>query len=156
MHECAEPVEAQAAPGWSPRLWAVLLVLCGALFLDSLDESMVGVALPEIRSSLGLSTSSLQWLISGYVLGYGGLLLLGGRAADLLGRRRVFLTALAVFAAASWLRRGNRTFRLLAECSRSLARACRHASFPVLITSTAGSAGGVSAAASRYRRWSRV
>ena len=94
------------APGdpslrWSPRLWAILIVLCGALFLDGLDVSMVGVALPDIRNALGLSTSSLQWVVSGYVLGYGGLLLLGGRAADLLGRRRVFLAALAVFAVAS-------------------------------------------------------
>ena len=66
-------------------------MLGGALCLDALDVSMVGVALPSIRSALGLSTSSLQWIVSGYVLGYGGLLLLGGRAADLLGRRRVFL-----------------------------------------------------------------
>jgi hypothetical protein len=66
---------------WSPRLWAILIVLCGALFLDGLDVSMVGVALPDIRNALGLSTSSLQWVVSGYVLGYGGLLLLGGRAA---------------------------------------------------------------------------
>ena len=96
---------APASPGraehWSPRLWAILIVLCGALFLDALDVSMVGVALPAIRGDLGLSTSSLQWVISGYVLGYGGLLLLGGRAADLLGRRRVFLAALALFAVAS-------------------------------------------------------
>ena len=90
-----------SAPHWSPRLWAILIVLCGALFLDALDVSMVGVALPSIRADLGLTTSSLQWVVSGYVLGYGGLLLLGGRAADLLGRRRVFLTALAVFAVAS-------------------------------------------------------
>jgi EmrB/QacA subfamily drug resistance transporter len=90
-----------AAPRWSPRLWAILVVLCGALFLDALDVSMVGVALPSIRASLGLTMSSLQWVVSGYVLGYGGLLLLGGRAADLLGRRRVFLAALAVFAVAS-------------------------------------------------------
>src|SRR5215469_17744572 len=89
------------APQWSPRLWAILIVLCGALFLDALDVSMVGVALPSIRADLGLTTSSLQWVVSGYVLGYGGLLLLGGRAADLLGRRRVFLAALAVFAIAS-------------------------------------------------------
>ena len=89
------------SPRWSPRLWAILIVLCGALFLDGLDVSMVGVALPDIRTALGLSTSSLQWVVSGYVLGYGGLLLLGGRAADLLGRRRVFLAALAVFAVAS-------------------------------------------------------
>jgi MFS family permease len=86
---------------WSPRLWGILVVLCGALFLDALDVSMVGVALPSIRADLGLSTASLQWVVSGYVLGYGGLLLLGGRAADLLGRRRVFLAALAVFAIAS-------------------------------------------------------
>src|SRR5689334_5779774 len=92
---------AAAAQRWSPRLWAILIVLCGALFLDALDVSMVGVALPSIRADLGLTTSSLQWVVSGYVLGYGGLLLLGGRAADLLGRRRVFLSALAAFAVAS-------------------------------------------------------
>jgi len=88
---------------WSPRLWGVLIVLGGALCLDALDVSMVGVALPSIRTALGLSTSSLQWIVSGYVLGYGGLLLLGGRAADLLGRRRVFLAALAAFAILSLL-----------------------------------------------------
>src|ERR1700683_3460293 len=87
--------------GWTPQLWGILFVLGGALCLDALDVSMVGVALPSIRSALGLSTSSLQWVVSGYVLGYGGLLLLGGRAADLLGRRRVFLAALALFAVAS-------------------------------------------------------
>ena len=64
---------------------------------------MMGVALPSIRSDLGMSTSSLQWVVSGYVLGYGGFLLLGGRAADLLGRRRVFLVSLAVFLVASGL-----------------------------------------------------
>ena len=78
-------------------------MLCGALFLDALDVSMVGVALPSIRTDLGLSTSSLQWVVSAYVLGYGGFLLLGGRAADLLGRRRVFLISLGVFAVASVL-----------------------------------------------------
>src|SRR6516225_8357182 len=92
-----------AGSRWSPHLWGLLVVLCGALFLDALDVSMVGVALPSIRADLGLSTASLQWVVSGYVLGYGGLLLLGGRAADLLGRRRVFLVALAVFAVASLL-----------------------------------------------------
>jgi EmrB/QacA subfamily drug resistance transporter len=87
----------------SRRAWAGLLVLCGALFLDALDVSMIGVALPSIRSDLGMSTSSLQWVVSGYVLGYGGFLLLGGRAADLLGRRRMFLVSLAVFVVASAL-----------------------------------------------------
>lgn len=88
---------------WSPRLWGLLTVVCLVLFLDGLDVSMVGVALPSIGADLGLSTSSLQWIVSGYVLGYGGLLLLGGRMADLLGRRRVFLIAVAVFALASLL-----------------------------------------------------
>ena len=87
----------------SRRAWAMLLVLCGALFLDALDVSMVGVALPSIKTDLGMSTSSLQWVVSAYVLGYGGFLLLGGRAADLLGRRRVFLIALGVFLVASAL-----------------------------------------------------
>jgi EmrB/QacA subfamily drug resistance transporter len=85
----------------SGRAWGMLLVLCGALFLDALDISMIGVALPSIREDLGLSTSSLQWVVSAYVLGYGGFLLLGGRAADLLGRRRVFLIGLGVFVVAS-------------------------------------------------------
>jgi EmrB/QacA subfamily drug resistance transporter len=79
----------------------VLLTASLVIGLDALDVSMVGVALPSIQADLGLSTSTLQWIVSGYVLSYGGLLLLGGRAADLLGRRRVFLTAVAVFALAS-------------------------------------------------------
>ncbi|MFE4664381.1 MFS transporter [Streptomyces sp. NPDC056716] len=98
------PLVTSAPEGrWTPRLWGTLLVLCAAMFLDALDVSMVGVALPSIGADLGLSTSSLQWIVSGYILGYGGLLLLGGRAADLLGRRQVFLVALAVFAVASLL-----------------------------------------------------
>jgi MFS family permease len=79
------------------RAWAVLLVLCGAIFLEGIDVSMMGVALPSIRAELGLSTSELQWVVSAYVLGYGGFVLLGGRAADLLGRRRMFVGWLAVF-----------------------------------------------------------
>jgi EmrB/QacA subfamily drug resistance transporter len=86
---------------WDARLWGALVVLCGVLFLDGLDVSMVGVALPSIRDDLGLSPSQLQWVVSGYVLGYGGLLLLGGRTADLLGRRRTLMAALAVFLVAS-------------------------------------------------------
>jgi MFS family permease len=87
----------------SGRAWGTLLVLCGAIFLDAMDVSMIGVALPSIRTDLDMSTSALQWVISGYVLGYGGFLLLGGRAADLFGRRRMFLISLGVFAAASGL-----------------------------------------------------
>src|SRR3954451_22963992 len=97
----SDPTEAGGVVHWNARLWGALIVLCGVLFLDGLDVSMVGVALPSIRADLGLDPSSLQWIVSGYVLGYGGLLLLGGRFADLLGRRRVLLGALGVFVVAS-------------------------------------------------------
>jgi MFS family permease len=90
-------------PKWDASVWGLMAVLCGVLFLDGLDVSMVGMALPSIDSDLHLTTSELQWIVSGYILGYGGFLLLGGRAADLLGRRRVLLIALAVFTVASAL-----------------------------------------------------
>lgn len=85
------------------RALGVLLVLCGAIFLEGTDVSMMGVALPSVRAELGLSTAELQWVVSAYVLGFGGFVLLGGRAADLLGRRRMFLTWLVVFIAFSGL-----------------------------------------------------
>lgn len=97
------PLATTTETTWTPQLWGILLVLGGALLLDGLDVSMVGVALPSIRTALHMSTSSLQWIVSGYTLGYGGLLLLGGRAADLLGRRRVFIAGVAVFAVVSLL-----------------------------------------------------
>ncbi|HEY9011768.1 MAG TPA: MFS transporter [Devosia sp.] len=78
-----------------------LLLLCAANFLDAMDVSTIGVALPAIQAELGLEPTALQWAVSAYVLGYGGFLLLGGRIADIFGHRRVFLWALAVFAAAS-------------------------------------------------------
>src|SRR6266498_1657373 len=92
-----------SSPHWDRAVWGLMAVLCGVLFLDGLDVSMVGMALPSIDADLGLTTSQLQWIVSGYVLGYGGFLLLGGRAADLLGRRRVLIAALAVFTVASAL-----------------------------------------------------
>jgi MFS family permease len=83
------------------RAWALLLVLSGAVFLEGADISMMGVALPSIRADLGMSTASLQWVVSAYVLGYGGFVLLGGRIGDIVGRRRMFLWALGVFVAFS-------------------------------------------------------
>ncbi|MDG4861571.1 MFS transporter [Streptomyces sp. T-3] len=88
--------KAAAAP-LSARDWGVLLVLCGAIFLEGIDVAMLNVALPSIRADLGLSTGSLQWVMSAYVLGYGGFMLVGGRAADLFGRRRMFVLWLSVF-----------------------------------------------------------
>lgn len=81
----------------SPRAWALLLVVCGALFLEGIDIAMLAVAVPAISADLGLGAGQGHWTISAYVLGYGGFMLLGGRVADLLGRRRVFLTGLWVF-----------------------------------------------------------
>ncbi|PRY59276.1 MFS transporter [Knoellia remsis] len=86
---------------WTSRVWLLVFVLGAVLFLDGLDLSMIGVALPETRAALDLDPSAAQWLISGYILGYGGFLLLGGRACDLIGRRQVFLAAVLVFGVAS-------------------------------------------------------
>ncbi|GAB2974400.1 MFS transporter [Streptomyces pseudoechinosporeus] len=85
------------------RAWALLLVLCGTIFLEGIDVAMLAVAIPSIRADLDLSTNAAAWVISAYVLGYAGFTLLGGRAADLLGRRRMFLTWLTVFLAFSGL-----------------------------------------------------
>jgi EmrB/QacA subfamily drug resistance transporter len=74
-----------------------LLLLLAVAFLDFVDASIVNVALPSIRSDLGFSVQNLQWVLSGYLLTYGGLMLLGGRAADLFGRRRVLVTGTIVF-----------------------------------------------------------
>ncbi|WP_107501723.1 MFS transporter [Streptomyces viridosporus] len=81
----------------SGRAWALLLVLCGTIFLEGSDVAMLAVAVPTIRADLNLTTGTAAWVMSGYVLGYAGFTLLGGRAADLLGRRRMFLTWLGVF-----------------------------------------------------------
>jgi EmrB/QacA subfamily drug resistance transporter len=84
-----------------PRRWWALALLCGAFFMVLLDATIVLVALPSIKADLGLSEQGLQWVVSAYALTFGGLLLLGGRAADLLGRRRVFMTGVLFFTAAS-------------------------------------------------------
>ena len=78
-----------------------LLLLCAVQFLDIADSSIMNVALPSIRRDLGFSVQGLQWVLSGYLLTYGGFLLLGGRAADLLGRRRLLVAGTTLFAACS-------------------------------------------------------
>jgi EmrB/QacA subfamily drug resistance transporter len=84
-----------------PRRWWALALLCGAFFMVLLDGTIVLVALPSIGADLGFSERGLQWVLSAYALSFGGLLLLGGRAADLLGRRRVFMAGVLFFTAAS-------------------------------------------------------
>jgi EmrB/QacA subfamily drug resistance transporter len=78
-----------------------LVFLCMVGFLDFVDASIVNVALPTIRHDLHFSVQSLQWVLSGYLLTYGGFMLLGGRAADLLGRRRILVTGMTIFALSS-------------------------------------------------------
>jgi EmrB/QacA subfamily drug resistance transporter len=78
-----------------------LAFLCGVAFLDFVDASIVNVALPSIRHSLRFSVQSLQWVLSGYLLTYGGFMLLGGRAADVIGRRRMLVAGTALFAVSS-------------------------------------------------------
>jgi MFS family permease len=97
----ADLVPAQSASLLATRRGKLLLLLCAVQFLDVVDSSIMNVALPSIRADLGFSVQGLQWVLSGYLVTYGGLLLLGGRAGDLLGRRRLLVAGTAVFAACS-------------------------------------------------------
>lgn len=101
MTTLSPPHAPPAATGWSLRLWALLFVLAGNMLIDALEVSVVLVALPTIAGDLGLSLWTVQWLMSGFALGFAALLLLGPRITARWGRRPVYLTALLVFAAAS-------------------------------------------------------
>src|SRR6266540_3513851 len=96
------PDQARDASSLSSRRGvAILLLLSLVQFMDVLDASILNIALPSIKRDLGFSQQSLQWVVNGYILTYGGFLLLGGRVADLLGRRRILVTGLIVFAGSS-------------------------------------------------------
>src|SRR6266550_7661208 len=86
-----------------PKRWIALAIVCAAFFMTVLDVSIVNVALPSIGKALSFSRDSLQWVITAYSITFGGFLLLGGRAADLLGRRRLFLAGVVLFTAASFV-----------------------------------------------------
>src|SRR3954462_3205608 len=89
------------SPAAQQRRWLALVPLRAAQFVVVLDASIVNVALPSIQRALDFSASNLQWVVNGYTLTFAGFLLLGGRAADLLGRRRVFIGGLVLFSLAS-------------------------------------------------------
>src|SRR5437870_9931380 len=89
------------APALDPSRWRALAIVGVGFLMTILDISVVNVALPTIGSDLHFSQESLQWVITAYAITYGGFLLLGGRAADLLGRRAVFLVGVALFTCAS-------------------------------------------------------
>jgi EmrB/QacA subfamily drug resistance transporter len=89
-------------PELDPNRWKALTIVCAAFFMTVLDVSIVNVALPSIGKSLHFSEAGLQWVVTAYAITFGGFLLLGGRAADLLGRRRVFYVGVTVFTIASF------------------------------------------------------
>lgn len=91
------------ARGADPNRWKALAVLGIAYLMVVLDVAITNVALPSIQRDLGFSIDGLQWVVSGYALTFGGFLLLGGRLGDLLGRRRLFMVGLALFALTSLL-----------------------------------------------------
>src|SRR5437762_14223628 len=88
-------------PDRERRPWSLMVVLSVAQFMVILDATVVNVALPSIARSLGFAAGGLQWVVTAYVLASGGVVLLGGRAADVAGRRRSFLAGLTLFTAAS-------------------------------------------------------
>src|SRR3954467_13126225 len=87
----------------APSRWLSLVVLCAGMLMIILDQTIVNVALPAIQHDLGFSQSDLAWVVNAYLIAFGGLLLLAGRLGDLIGRRRVFLSGLALFTTASLL-----------------------------------------------------
>src|SRR5580704_2957307 len=90
--------------GWSGRRrWGALALIVTAQFMVILDVAIVNVALPSIKTDLHFSQESLQWVITAYAIMFGGVLLLGGRLADLFGRRRLFITGVALFTGSSLL-----------------------------------------------------
>ncbi len=99
--DAAGTLDAPGPPTGGRRPWTLMVVLSVAQFMVILDATVVNVALPSIARSLGLAAGELQWVVTAYVLASGGLVLIGGRAADLAGGRRIFLAGLAVFTAAS-------------------------------------------------------
>jgi MFS family permease len=94
---------AVATPRAVDSRWLALIVLCAGMLMIVLDATIVNVALPSIQRDLGFSQSSLAWVVNAYLIAFGGLLLLAGRLGDLIGRKRMFLTGLIVFTAASLL-----------------------------------------------------
>jgi EmrB/QacA subfamily drug resistance transporter len=95
-------ISPSAAPSASNK-WLILVIACLAQFMVVLDITIVNIALPSVQRGLHFSAANLQWVVNGYTLVFGGFLLLGGRAADLLGRRRLFIAGVILFSAASLL-----------------------------------------------------
>src|SRR6478609_3027283 len=101
VHALAGSLENVNARAHGVNPWLVLVLVCLAQFMVILDATIVNVALPSIQRDLKFSAADLQWVINSYTLTFGGFLLLGGRAADIVGRRRLFVAGTLLFTAAS-------------------------------------------------------
>ncbi|MEK8142840.1 MFS transporter [Streptomyces sp. M10(2022)] len=101
MVDVSTPTRIPARSRGRTRTWAVVLAACTGQFLVVLDVSVVNVALPSMRTDLALSTTGLQWVVNAYSIAFAGFMMLGGRAADIYGRKRMFLIGLGLFTAAS-------------------------------------------------------
>ena len=114
----------EIAPGRTVPAWLVLGIVLVGQFMVVLDASIVNVALPSIQKDLHFTTSGLQWIVNAYTLTFAGFLLLGGRAADLFGRRKIFLLGLTVFTASSLLGglAQNQTWLIVARAVQGLGR----------------------------------
>jgi EmrB/QacA subfamily drug resistance transporter len=118
--------------------WLVLVLVCLAQFMVILDATIVNVALPSIQADLDMSESGLQWVVNAYALLFGGFLLLGGRAGDLIGRKRIFLAGLVVFTGASLLcaLSGSETVLILARGLQGLGAALVSPAALSIVTTT--------------------
>ncbi|MGH9297251.1 MAG: MFS transporter [Acidimicrobiales bacterium] len=132
-----EAITSSVAPRRVPD-WVILTLACVAQFMVLLDVSIVNVALPAMKVSLGFSESGLQWVLNAYTLTFAGFLLLGGRTADLFGRRRVFLIGLAVFTGASLLGgfAENQTMLIVARAVQGLGGAILSPTTLTILTTT--------------------
>ena len=115
-HLMTAPTEADAQRAQNPhhdRRWLILAVLGLAQLMVVLDATIVNIALPTVQRALGFSNADRQWIVTGYALAFGSLLLLGGRLSDILGRKRALMIGLAGFAAASALGGFSTSFTIL-------------------------------------------
>src|SRR6478736_6679802 len=128
----------EAPTGRSPRTTWILVVCCVAQFMVILDLSIVNVALPSIQSSLNFTSADLQWVVDAYAITFAGFLMLGGRAADQLGQRRVFVSALVLFSITSLVggAAGSRQMLILARGVQGFSCAFMAASSLAIVTSS--------------------
>ena len=138
MHRTSTRSIEPAGAAMGRRAWLVLVLLCTAQFMLILDITVVNVALPSIQADIGLALTDLQWVVTAYTLTFGGLIILGGRAGDLFGRRHMFLTGLVLFTVASLIAAlaPNSGLLITARAAQGIGAALLSPSALALITAT--------------------